>query len=90
MHNSIYDILTKTLPHLPADIAAEAQQAITDYNDETLLNARLGLTKTEAAFYTCLSASPCKSVPYSEVMKCASIHTIYSLWLHKRRLPQKL
>ena len=90
MHNSIYDILTKTLPHLPADIAAEAQQAITDYNDETLLNARLGLTKTEAAIYTCLSASPGKAVPYAEVMKAASIHTIDSLWVHKRRLMQKL
>lgn len=90
MSNSIYAILTKALPHLPADIAAEAQQAITDYNDETLLNARLGLTKTEAAIYTCLSASPGKAVPYAEVMKAASIHTIDSLWVHKRRLMVKL
>jgi len=90
MSNSIYDILTKALPHLPADIAAEAEQAIVGYNDETLLNARLGLTKTEAAIYTCLSASPGKAVPYAEVMKAASIHTIDSLWVHKRRLTQKL
>lgn len=90
MSNSIYAILTKALPHLPADIAEEAQQAITDYNDETLLSARLGLTKTEAAIYTCLSASPGKAVPYAEVMKAASIHTIDSLWVHKRRLTQKL
>ncbi len=90
MSNSIYNILASALPHLPADIATEVQQAIADYDDEKMLNARLGLTKTEAAIYTCLSASPGKAVTYADVMKAASIHTIDSLWVHKRRLTQKL
>lgn len=90
MQNNVYDILTKALPHLPDDIAAEAQQAITNYNDESLLNERLGLTKTEAAIYSLLATSPGKSFPYAEIMNVASIHTIDSLWVHKRRLMQKL
>ena len=90
MSNSIYNILASALPYLPADIATEVQQAIADYDDEKMLNARLGLTKTEAAIYSLLATSPGKSFPYAEIMNVASIHTIDSLWVHKRRLMQKL
>ena len=90
MSNSIYDILAKALPHFPADIASEAQKAITDYNDETFLNERLGLTKTEAAIYNCLAASPGKAVPYAAILKASGIASIDILWVHKRRLMVKL
>lgn len=90
MSNSIYDILASALPHLPADLASEAQKAITAYNDETFLNERLGLTKTEAAIYNCLAASPGKAVTYAEIMKASNIASIDTLWVHKRRLMVKL
>lgn len=90
MSNTIYDILAKALPHLPEDIAAEAEKAITDYNDETFLNERLGLTKTEAAIYNCLAASPGKAVPNAAILKASGIASIDTLWVHKRRLMVKL
>ena len=90
MSNTIYDILAKALPHLPADLAGEAQAAIAEYKDETFLNERLGLTKTEAAIYNCLAASPGVSVPYDAIMKAANIESIDTLWVHKRRLMVKI
>ncbi len=90
MHNSVYNILSKALPHLPADIAEEAQKAITDYNDETFLNERLGLTPIEAKIYNCLAASPGVAVSYTAIMKASGIASIDTLWVHKRRLMVKL
>ena len=90
MQNNVYEILTKALPHLPADIAAEAEQAIAEYSEEAFLNQKLGLTRTEAAIYNCLAATPGMAVPYAKVMKVAGIETMDSLWVHKRRLLLKL
>lgn len=90
MSNSIYDILASALPHLPADLASEAQKAIAEYNDSALLNEKLGLTGKEAAIYNCLAASPGTPIPYATIMKASGIASIDTLWVHKRRLMVKL
>lgn len=88
--SNVYDILTRAIPNLPADIQAEAKQALDDFHTTQSLYDRLGLTPIEFRIYQRLAESPGTAVPYKAILTAAKVENKASLWVHKRRLLIKL
>ena len=86
----LYDILRKALPTMPAELQAEAQAALTEYEQSQEARNVLSLTPTEEKIYLCLLDNKNTYVTYDAIMSVSGVKTRSSLWVHRNRLNRKL
>lgn len=86
MHNQIYTVLNKALPHLPEELQKDALQAIASYQFQD----NLDLTAFELRIYTRLAETPGISVSYADLLEATGIERRSTLQVHKLRLMRKL